>query len=229
MFGSRRVARRTARRTARRRDRRDWTTMIGIPPAGTTVGGMAVSACPSSGLRSGVRASVELRTWQLTNSALRSTGSTGRGRSTATFHRSWGGGRARDNGGPGGQRCELHWWKVSARLERADLTAPIVFVVVGAILAALGLVDSSAAPESLKPLVSQLSSRCSSATPRGSGFPIFGVTSADTCGCSGSASRSPSCSGGCWRSGLCRGSTCGSPCSSPRHWRRPMRRWVCRS
>jgi NhaP-type Na+/H+ or K+/H+ antiporter len=45
------------------------------------------------------------------------------------------------------------WGMVSARLERADLTAPIVFVVVGAILAALGLVDSSAAPESLKPLV----------------------------------------------------------------------------
>ena len=40
------------------------------------------------------------------------------------------------------------WGLVSARLERADLTAPIVFVVVGVILAALGLVDSSAAPES---------------------------------------------------------------------------------
>jgi NhaP-type Na+/H+ or K+/H+ antiporter len=45
------------------------------------------------------------------------------------------------------------WGMVAARLERADLTAPIVFVVVGVILAALGLVDSSTAPESLKPLV----------------------------------------------------------------------------
>jgi len=45
------------------------------------------------------------------------------------------------------------WGTVSARLERADLTAPIVFVVVGVILAALGLVDSSAASESVKPLV----------------------------------------------------------------------------
>lgn len=45
------------------------------------------------------------------------------------------------------------WGMVSARLERADLTAPIVFVAVGAILAAVGLVDSSSAPENLKPLV----------------------------------------------------------------------------
>ncbi|MDN5747742.1 MAG: cation:proton antiporter, partial [Pseudonocardia sp.] len=45
------------------------------------------------------------------------------------------------------------WGLVSGRLERADLTAPIVFVVVGALLAALDLVDSSSAPENLKPLV----------------------------------------------------------------------------
>ena len=45
------------------------------------------------------------------------------------------------------------WGLVSARLERADLTAPIVFVAVGAILAALGLVDISSAPENFKPLV----------------------------------------------------------------------------
>lgn len=45
------------------------------------------------------------------------------------------------------------WGTVSARLERADLTAPIVFVAVGAILAALGLFHPSSAPESLKPLV----------------------------------------------------------------------------
>ena len=37
------------------------------------------------------------------------------------------------------------WGLISARLERADLTAPIVFVAVGAILAALGLVDISSA------------------------------------------------------------------------------------
>jgi sodium/hydrogen antiporter len=45
------------------------------------------------------------------------------------------------------------WGTVSARLERADLTAPIVFVAVGATLAALGLFHTSSAPESLKPLV----------------------------------------------------------------------------
>ncbi|MGY1660884.1 cation:proton antiporter [Geodermatophilus sp. SYSU D00705] len=45
------------------------------------------------------------------------------------------------------------WGVVSARLERADLSAPIVFVVVGAGLAAAGLVDASAAPETLTPLV----------------------------------------------------------------------------
>ena len=39
------------------------------------------------------------------------------------------------------------WGLISARLERADLTAPIVFVAVGAILAALGLIDISSAPE----------------------------------------------------------------------------------
>ena len=45
------------------------------------------------------------------------------------------------------------WGAVSARLERADLSAPIVFVAVGATLAALSLVDAKAAPETLKPLV----------------------------------------------------------------------------
>jgi NhaP-type Na+/H+ or K+/H+ antiporter len=45
------------------------------------------------------------------------------------------------------------WGLVSARFERADLTAPIVFVIVGATLAAVGLVDSSSAPENLRPVV----------------------------------------------------------------------------
>jgi sodium/hydrogen antiporter len=45
------------------------------------------------------------------------------------------------------------WGLVSARLERADLTAPIAFSVVGAVVAGLGLVDSQRAPETLKPLV----------------------------------------------------------------------------
>jgi NhaP-type Na+/H+ or K+/H+ antiporter len=45
------------------------------------------------------------------------------------------------------------WGAVSARLERADLTAPIVFTAVGATLAWFGLVHSSSAPETLKPLV----------------------------------------------------------------------------
>ena len=45
------------------------------------------------------------------------------------------------------------WGAVSARLERADLTAPIVFTLVGAALAGLGLVSAGSAPEHLKPLV----------------------------------------------------------------------------
>jgi MFS family permease len=45
------------------------------------------------------------------------------------------------------------WGVVSARLERADLTAPIVFVTIGAVLGGLGLIDAPSAPESLKPLV----------------------------------------------------------------------------
>ncbi len=45
------------------------------------------------------------------------------------------------------------WGLVSTRLERADLTAPIVFTIVGAVLAWLGLVDPQRAPETLKPLV----------------------------------------------------------------------------
>jgi NhaP-type Na+/H+ or K+/H+ antiporter len=45
------------------------------------------------------------------------------------------------------------WGLVSARLTRADLTAPIVFVAVGALEAGVGLVDAPSAPETLKPLV----------------------------------------------------------------------------
>lgn len=45
------------------------------------------------------------------------------------------------------------WGTVSARLARADLTAPIVFTVVGLLLASAGVVDSTAEPTALKPLV----------------------------------------------------------------------------
>ena len=45
------------------------------------------------------------------------------------------------------------WGLVSARLERADLTAPIVFAAVGAVLVGLDLVNPQPAPETLKPLV----------------------------------------------------------------------------
>lgn len=45
------------------------------------------------------------------------------------------------------------WGTVSARLQRADLTAPIAFVMVGGLLAASGLVDRPSAPESLTPVV----------------------------------------------------------------------------
>jgi sodium/hydrogen antiporter len=45
------------------------------------------------------------------------------------------------------------WGAASARLERADLTAPIVFTAMGAALVALDLVHPSSAPETLKPLI----------------------------------------------------------------------------
>ena len=45
------------------------------------------------------------------------------------------------------------WGAVSARVARADLTAPIVFVAAGGLLTALGLVDRPSAPETLRPLV----------------------------------------------------------------------------
>lgn len=45
------------------------------------------------------------------------------------------------------------WGAFSLRLERDNLTAPIVFTVAGAALAGLGLVDGPSAPERLKPLV----------------------------------------------------------------------------
>lgn len=44
------------------------------------------------------------------------------------------------------------WGTVAARLERADLAAPILFTALGAGLVGLGLVDAAAAPETLKPL-----------------------------------------------------------------------------
>jgi NhaP-type Na+/H+ or K+/H+ antiporter len=45
------------------------------------------------------------------------------------------------------------WGVVSARLERADLGAPVVFVAVGGLLAATGIVQAPSAPETLRPLV----------------------------------------------------------------------------
>lgn len=45
------------------------------------------------------------------------------------------------------------WGLVSRRLEAADLTAPIVFIAVGAAIAGLGLIDGPSAPETLLPLV----------------------------------------------------------------------------
>jgi len=45
------------------------------------------------------------------------------------------------------------WGIVSGRLQRADLTAPIVFVAVGGLMAAGGLVNAPSAPEYAKPLV----------------------------------------------------------------------------
>ena len=45
------------------------------------------------------------------------------------------------------------WALVSARLQRADLTAPIVFTVIGALVALSGMANAPSAPERLKPLV----------------------------------------------------------------------------
>jgi NhaP-type Na+/H+ or K+/H+ antiporter len=45
------------------------------------------------------------------------------------------------------------WGILSGRLERADLTAPIVFVAVGGLFAATGLVDAPSLVQTMKPLV----------------------------------------------------------------------------
>jgi NhaP-type Na+/H+ or K+/H+ antiporter len=45
------------------------------------------------------------------------------------------------------------WGTVSARLERADLSAPIVFTLVGALLVVVGVVDTPSAPVALMPLL----------------------------------------------------------------------------
>ena len=45
------------------------------------------------------------------------------------------------------------WGVLSGRLERADLTAPIIFVAVGGLFAATGLVDAPSLAQTLKPLV----------------------------------------------------------------------------
>jgi len=45
------------------------------------------------------------------------------------------------------------WGLLSARLERANLTAPMVFIAVGGTLAALGLINGPSAPEAVAPLV----------------------------------------------------------------------------
>jgi len=58
------------------------------------------------------------------------------------------------------------WGAVSARLERADLSAPIVFVTVGAVLAALSLVDAKAAPVEGRQLPSCWRCSSSDAHPR---------------------------------------------------------------
>jgi NhaP-type Na+/H+ or K+/H+ antiporter len=45
------------------------------------------------------------------------------------------------------------WGLVSKRLARADLTAPIVFIIVGAVLACAGLIEGPEEPAGLTPLV----------------------------------------------------------------------------
>jgi NhaP-type Na+/H+ or K+/H+ antiporter len=45
------------------------------------------------------------------------------------------------------------WGVTSARFERADLAAPVVFVAIGVLLAVFGIIDTPSAPETLKPLV----------------------------------------------------------------------------
>jgi NhaP-type Na+/H+ or K+/H+ antiporter len=45
------------------------------------------------------------------------------------------------------------WGLLSARLERVNLTAPMVFIAVGGALAGLGLINGPSAPEAVAPLV----------------------------------------------------------------------------
>lgn len=81
------------------------------------------------------------------------------------------------------------WGALSARLERADLTAPIVFMAVGAALAGLDLIHASSAPELMKPLVEVTLVWVLFSMPPGSGSTTCAATSAWSCACSPSACR----------------------------------------
>ena len=120
------------------------------------------------------------------------------------------------------------WGTLSARLERFDVTAPIVFVMAGLILthgplAPLGFVPS---PELVKTLaevtlVLVLFSDASRVglrdlrTDLGLCLRLLGIGLPLTIGL-----------GPCWRSGCSTGSVSGSPCWWARRWRRRMRPWV---
>ena len=72
------------------------------------------------------------------------------------------------------------WGVVSARLERADLTAPIVFVAVGVALAGLGPVHAASAPEASSRWWRSPSCGCSSPMPPGSASTTSATTSAES-------------------------------------------------
>lgn len=79
------------------------------------------------------------------------------------------------------------WGVVSKRLARADLTAPIVFIVVGALLAWAGLVDGPEESAALTPWSRSPWSGCCSRMPPAYPFATYATTWAVTPACSASA------------------------------------------
>jgi hypothetical protein len=81
------------------------------------------------------------------------------------------------------------WGAMSARLERADLSAPIVFVAVGAVLAGVDLFDSGTPRRRSNRWSRSPSSGCCSPTRHASGSRTFAPISDGTSGCWRSACR----------------------------------------
>jgi hypothetical protein len=118
------------------------------------------------------------------------------------------------------------WGAVSARLERADLTAPIVFTAVGAVLAAGGLLQAPAAAQTLKPLVELTLVYVLFSDAARVGVQDLRVDAGRYVRLLAVGLPLTVLAG--WRSGSCPAWASGLPCSWLRRWRPPTLTWAFR-